>query len=56
MKGLRRAWENPDRLASWAEDVPRSFALLLGLLEVVAVAAGGQLLRRGVQRALPAGQ
>ena len=55
-QGLRRAWEKPDRLATRAEDVPRSAMLLLGLLEVVAVAAGSQLLRRGAQRALPAGQ
>jgi hypothetical protein len=55
MQGLRRAWENPDRLASRAEDVPRPARILSGLLKVALVAAGTQFVRRAVQRALPAG-
>jgi len=53
MQGLRRAWENPDRVASRAE--ARPLGLLGGLLKVAVVAAGSQLIRRTVQRALSAG-
>ncbi|HSP18984.1 MAG TPA: hypothetical protein VLQ79_05705 [Myxococcaceae bacterium] len=53
MKGLRRAWDNPDRLATRAEDVPRPLGILMNLLKVGAVAAGSQFIRRAVQRALP---
>lgn len=55
MKALRRAWENPDRLAARSTHAPRALGFLLDLLKVAAVAAGSQLLRRGVQRALRAG-
>jgi len=55
IEGLRRAWENPDRLATRAVHVPRPLGVLLGLFRVAAVAAGSQLIRRTVQRALPAG-
>ena len=55
LHGLRRAWENPDRLATRAEDLPRPLGILVTLLKVAVVAAGTQLIRRTVQRALPAG-
>ena len=55
LRALRRAWENPDRLATRAEDVPRPLGVLLGLVKVLVVAAGTQLIRRTVKRALPAG-
>jgi hypothetical protein len=54
VRGVRRAWEYPDRLATRAEDVPRPLGILLTLLKVAVVAAGTQLIRRAVQRALPA--
>ena len=54
MQGLRRAWENPDRLASRPED-SAPLGLLSSLLKIAVVAAGSQLIRRTVQRALPAG-
>jgi len=53
-RGLRRAWENPERIASRRADLPRPVRLLVALLKVGAVAAGAQLVRRTVQRALPA--
>ena len=52
---LHRAWENPDRLATRAEDLPRPLGILVTFLKVAMVAAGTQLIRRTVQRALPAG-
>jgi len=55
IEGLRRAWDNPDRLATRAEGVPRPLSILLGLLKVTLVAAGSQLIRRTVHRARPAG-
>jgi hypothetical protein len=55
IQGLRRAWENPDRVASLPDDMPRPVGIFLNLLRVAVVAAGSQLLRRTVQRALPAG-
>ncbi len=55
VQSLVRAWENPDRIATRAKDLPRPVGLLLGLLKVAAVAAGAQLLRRAVKQALPAG-
>lgn len=55
VRSLVRAWENPDRIATRARDLPRPLGLLLGLLKVAAVAAGSQLLRRAVKQALPAG-
>lgn len=55
IEGLRRAWRNPDRLATRAEDTPRPLGILLSLLKVAFVAAGSQLIRRTVRRALPAG-
>ena len=54
VRGVRRAWEYPDRLATRAEDAPRPLGILLTLLKVAVVAAGTQLIRRAVQRALPA--
>jgi len=54
MRALRRAWENPDRIARRAAGGPPT-GTLVTLLKVAAVAAGAQLLRRIVQRALPSG-
>jgi hypothetical protein len=54
-RALRRAWENPERIATRAEDLPRPVGLVLSLLKVAVVAAGTQLVRRSVRRALPAG-
>ena len=54
MEGLRRAWQNPDRLATRAADAPRPLGILLNLLKVAVVAGGSQLIRRTLQRALPA--
>jgi hypothetical protein len=51
---LRRAWENPDRIATRARDLPRPVGALLSLVKLAVVAAGTQLIRRAVQRALPA--
>jgi hypothetical protein len=53
MQGMRRAWEHPDRLASRPETRP--LGLLSSLLKIAVVAAGSQLIRRTVQRALSAG-
>ncbi len=53
LEGFRRAWENPDRLATRAEDMPRPLGILLNLLKVAVVAAGSQIIRRTVQRSLP---
>jgi drug/metabolite transporter (DMT)-like permease len=50
MHALRRAWDRPDRIASR----PRPTGFLLILLKAAAMAAGTQLVRRGVQRALAA--
>jgi hypothetical protein len=55
VQSLVRAWENPDRIATRAKDLPRPLGLFLGLLKVAAVAAGAQLVRRAVKQALPAG-
>lgn len=55
VQSLVRAWENPDRIATRANDLPRPLGLLLGLLKVTAMAVGAQLLRRAVRQALPAG-
>ena len=55
LRALRRAWENPDRLATRAADMPRPLGVLVGLVKVLVLAAGTQLIRRGVKRALPAG-
>ena len=55
IEGLRRAWENPDRIATRAQDLPRPVGLLVTLLKVAVLAAGTQLIRRSVRRALPAG-
>jgi hypothetical protein len=55
VQSLVRAWENPDRIATRAKDLPRPVGLLLGLLKVAAVATGAQLIRRAVKQALPAG-
>ena len=55
MRALRRAWENPERLATRARDLPRPLGILLSLLKMAAIATGTQLVRRGVQRSLPAG-
>ena len=55
MRAARRAWENPDRIASRAAVVPAA-GILVTLLKVAALAAGAQLLRRTVQRALPSGK
>ncbi len=52
---FRRAWENPDRPATRAEDVPRPLGILLGLLKVAVLAGGAQLVWRTAQRAFPAG-
>ncbi|HZJ53083.1 MAG TPA: hypothetical protein VFD38_03005 [Myxococcaceae bacterium] len=54
IEGLRRAWENPDRVATRARGLPRP--VLGALLKVAMVAVGTQLIRRSVQRALPAGR
>jgi hypothetical protein len=55
LQGLRRAWENPERIARRRSELPRAARLLLGLLKLAAVAAGTQLVRHTVQRALPPG-
>ena len=55
VRSLVRAWENPDRIATRAKDLPRPLGLLVSLLKVAAVAAGTQLVRRALKRALPAG-
>ena len=55
LQGLRRAWENPERIAARRAEVPRPLRLLLGLLKVAAVTAGTQLVRRTVQRAVATG-
>ena len=54
LRALRRAWENPDRIATRAQDLPRPVGVLLSLVKLAAIAAGSQLIRRAVQRALPA--
>ena len=54
LRALRRAWENPERIASRSGDLPRPVGVLLGLLKVAVVAAGTELIRRAVRRALPA--
>jgi hypothetical protein len=56
LQGLRRAWENPERIAARRADLPRSVRLLLGLVRVAVAAAGAQLVRRTVQRALLGGR
>jgi hypothetical protein len=59
--GLRRAWENPERIARPPRGLPRPVAVLLTLLKVAAAVAGTEVVRRrvqrrSVQRALPAGR
>jgi hypothetical protein len=54
LRALRRAWENPERLATRDRELPRPLRVLLGLLKVAAVAAGAQLIRHTAQRALTA--
>jgi len=54
LHALRRARENPDRIATRAGDRPRPVGVLLSLVKLAAVAAGTQLIRRAVQRALSA--
>jgi hypothetical protein len=61
IEGMRRAWENPDRIARRPRGLPRAVAVLLTLLKVAAVVAGAEAVRRrvqrrSVQRALPAGR
>lgn len=56
LKGPRRAWNHPERLATLAVDTPRPLGILSNLLRVAVIAAGSQLVRRGVQRALAAGR
>ena len=55
LEGFRRAWESRERVARRRAELPRPVRLLAALLKVTAVAAGTQLLRRTVRRALPAG-
>lgn len=55
IEGLRRARENPDRLATRAQDLPRPLGVLVSLLKVAVLVAGTQLIRRSVRRALSAG-
>jgi hypothetical protein len=55
LRALRRAWDNPERIATRAEDMPRPLGVLVGLVKVLVVAAGTQLIRRTVKRALPSG-
>lgn len=55
LESLRRAWENPERIARRRAELPRPVRVLAALLEITAVAAGSQLVRRTVRRALPAG-
>lgn len=54
LRALRRAWENPERIARRRPELPRPLGLALPLLTVAAVTAGTQLVRRTVQRALSA--
>jgi len=54
LEALSRAWENPDRVATGADRLQRRLGLLLTLAKIAAVAAGGGLLGRTVQRSLPA--
>jgi hypothetical protein len=61
IEGLRRAWENPDRIAKRPPGLPGPVTVLLTLLKVAAVVAGTQVVLRRVQRlrmqrALPAGK
>jgi hypothetical protein len=55
LEGLRRAWKNPERIARRRAELSRPVRLLAAVLRLTAVAAGTQLVRRTVQRALPAG-
>ena len=55
IEGLHRARENPDRLATRAQALPRPLGVLVSLLKVAVLVAGTQLVRRGVRRALSAG-
>jgi hypothetical protein len=57
IEGLRRAWDNPDRIARPARGLPRPAAVLLTLFKVAAVVAGTEAVRRRVRRrGLPAGR
>jgi hypothetical protein len=55
LQGLRRAWNHPERLAPHSR-LPRVAGTMLSLLAMAGLASGAQLLRRRVQRALPAGK
>ena len=55
LAGFRRAWDNPERIASRRTELPPPVRILAALLKISAVVAGTQLLRRTVRRALPAG-
>jgi len=55
LAGFRRAWDNPERIARRRTELPPPVRILTLLLKISAVAAGTQLLRRTVRRALPAG-
>jgi len=55
LQGLRRAWDNPERIAP-RSGVPRVAGAMVSLLAMVGLAAGARFLRRRVQRALPAGK
>ena len=54
LRAFRRAWKNPERVAGRRPEQPRPLRLALSLVTVAAVAAGTQLVRRTLQRALPA--
>ena len=54
LRAFRRAWKNPERVAGRRPELPRALRLALSLLGVAAVAAGTQLVRSTLQRALPA--
>ena len=55
LRALRRAWENPDRVAIRRGDLPRPAGVLFDLVKLAVAAAGTELIRRAVRRALPAG-
>jgi hypothetical protein len=55
LQGLRRAWDYPERLAPQSR-LPRVAGTVVSLLAMIGLAAGAQLLRRRVQRALPSGK
>lgn len=55
LQGLRRAWDHPERLAP-RSNLPRVAGTMVSLLTMAGLAAGAQLMRRRVQRALPPGK